>query len=598
MARRSAVLAAALLLVASAAASGQSARQQQQARQLRQAESLERAGELDRALDILERLLAESPTESRAILGVERINRRHGRGEATLEVVSRAKSADPAAALPRQVELRVLADLGRMEELKAAGEAWLSVSPRSELAYREFAAMLRQNGDPAAAEDVLKRGREAIERPAALASELADLYLALGRWPEAASEWAQLLRTSPGLGWDLITFRLERLGPGTRPAAATLIDTLLSRGPDESEKMVIAVAALYAERPDQAREVAGEIVQRMNAPQRDKLFNHLARVAARRSQPVMVAWAYRQLLPFVSDESVRWQLARQIIQHDLNAADTTAALAILEEVVQSSQAGSGSHRWASAWEIRLYASQTQPQRAEGAFKRHVTLYSDDRELPSLALTVAESNVRKGRLKEADRVLNSVPVDAGNAPLAARMAAARSYLALYAGRYDDARAELEMAVAALIGEERSEALRFLGFLRDANALELDAVAAAHRARLQDRTLQAFEDLMSGLREAPVSPARPGLLLLAGELAIAAGSIDRAEPLLRGIPERYPKSGEAPVALMKLADAVVRDTRRRSEAIDLLESLILDYPESALTPIARRRLAELEQQVPRS
>jgi hypothetical protein len=39
-------------------------------------------------------------------------------------------------------------------------------------------------------------------------------------------------------------------------------------------------------------------------------------------------------------------------------------------------------------------------------------------------------------------------------------------------------------------------------------------------------------------------------------------------------------------------------RLSEAIALLEDLILDYPESALTPIGRRRLAELKEEIPRS
>ncbi len=50
-------------------------------------------------------------------------------------------------------------------------------------------------------------------------------------------------------------------------------------------------------------------------------------------------------------------------------------------------------------------------------------------------------------------------------------------------------------------------------------------------------------------------------------------------------------------MRLAEALAGDGRGL-EAIALLEDLILRYPDSALTPVARRRLAELREEVPRS
>ncbi len=595
MGRRLLLVATALLLTAGVAA-GQNARQQQ-AMQLRQAESLERAGELDRALGILDGVLSESPAEPRAILAVERIHRRQRRGVRTLPIVRRAMQADPSSATLHQVELRVLADLGRTAELKQAGEMWLIAVPTSELAYREYAEVLRRIGAYGDAESVLKRGREAIERPSALSSELADIYLERGRFDEAAAEWARIVRSSPGLGWDLITFKLERLGPSARPAAEAIIATLSSEERTETGRMLIAVAALYADQPDVARGEAGAVVENMVPAERQEFTTYLARVASRRSKPAMVAWAYRLLLPYVAEDSLRWNLARQIVQHDLSAGDTATAIDILESVLDRSEAGSRSHQWASGWQIRLYAARPEPTRAERSFQNHLRWYPDDSALPSLALTVAESNIRKGRLEQADRVLSSVPLDAANPRLSARMAAARGYLALYAARYEEALSEFEKAAVSLLGEERSDALRFLGFLRDANPAELETVAAAHRASLQDRPDRAFEKLIDGLRRAPASSARPGLLLLAGELAIDAGSIDRAETVLRRIVERHSESGEAPVALMILADALVRD-RRQAEAIALLEELILDYPESALTPIARRRLAELRQQVPRS
>jgi TolA-binding protein len=80
-------------------------------------------------------------------------------------------------------------------------------------------------------------------------------------------------------------------------------------------------------------------------------------------------------------------------------------------------------------------------------------------------------------------------------------------------------------------------------------------------------------------------------------MAGGAVAEAEQVLRRIPERYPRSGEAPVAMMTLAEELAV-SGRLSEAIALLEDLILEYPESALTPIGRRRLAELKEEIPRS
>jgi TolA-binding protein len=169
--------------------------------------------------------------------------------------------------------------------------------------------------------------------------------------------------------------------------------------------------------------------------------------------------------------------------------------------------------------------------------------------------------------------------------------------LYAGRFDEARSGFEIAAAMLTGEERAEALRLLAILRSGSEAELRALATAQRARVEGRQREAVERLLDGLERTPASAARPALLLWAGELALGAGAIERAEEVLRHIPRVYPNSGEAPVALVTLAEGLAAQGRP-SEAIALLEMLIIEYPNSALTPLGRRRLAELREEVPRS
>ncbi len=579
------------------AAIAQNDQQQWIQRELRHAQSLERAGQHTRALVTLDGVLSVAPTEPTAILAYERISRRLGQPEAALPVVERAMQADPRSELLRQVQLRLLTDLGWIEEVIEAGDFWVQSRPRSDVAYRDYAAALQRLAEYSLAEKILLEGIVNVRRPAMLYTQLADLYLEQRRWSEGVDQWFALLDRSPEAGWGLITYKLETLGPESEVVAATVLSRLPEGRLTIGEQKLAVIAALYAGKPDEARRRAEGTLHLLGITERERFVAQVAKVAAAQAQPAMVAWAYRQLLFAAAGDSARWDLAQQIVRHDLSAGDTTEALSTLSQVLGRTESGSLAHRWASGTHIRLQAAEGNDRDAELALRRHVDQYPDDPELPALALAVADASVRRGRMEEAVAILELVPRSGATSEVEARIAASMAFLALYAGQYDEARVEFEVAAASLSGEERAEALRFLGFLRNGNEAELKAAAEAHRALQEDRPVRAFDRLMGGLRGASSSRARPAILLWAGEMAVGAGATERAETVLRRVAERYPESGEAPVALVTLAEALAADGRPAA-AIDLLETLILQYPESALTPLGRRRLAELKEEVPRS
>jgi predicted Zn-dependent protease len=88
----------------------------------------------------------------------------------------------------------------------------------------------------------------------------------------------------------------------------------------------------------------------------------------------------------------------------------------------------------------------------------------------------------------------------------------------------------------------------------------------------------------------------LNLLAGRLLLDIGKPVEAERVLRAA-----AAGEAPVAApaaeLALAELLV-STHRAGEAVDVLEHLILTYPQSALVPQARRKLDEARGAVPKT
>ncbi len=563
---------------------------------LQRVEAMERAGQLDQARAELETMLERTPAQPAVILAYERVIRRLGRLEDALPAVLRAVELDSTSAILRQTQLRLLSDLGMIRELERAGARWIDQDPELLVAYQDFAMALRRVGELRKAERVLVQGQGRTGRPGALAAELADIYLDQARWSAAAAQWIGIIEESPGMGWDLVTYRIDSLGPLAERASSAILEWLPEHPKTEGERRLTIIASIYAGEPGTARDVADELMETMEPDQRRQFVGQFSRLAAGREQPALVAWAYRFLLHDIPDDSLRWDLAQQVVHHDLSAGDTASALSTLDRFVDAAEPGSPQHRWASGLWIRVVAANGDADDAERTLEEYLALYPADRELPALALSVAEGKVRDGRLEDAARVLDLVPA-VGGSSAAGRIAAIRGYLALYDGEYDAARADFDRAATTLRGAQRSEALRFLGFLRNANERELQAVAAAHRAARQEKWSEAFDAMLDGLQDSPPSAARPALLLWTGELGIRAGSVKKAELALRRIPERYPESGEAPVALMDLAEALAR-ADRKSDAIELLETLILDYPDSALTPIGRRRLAELKEEVPKS
>lgn len=597
MVRSALAVLALLTLVPPASATGQATRRTDTRREILRIEALERAGQVSEALEALNGLLADEPALPGAVVAYERISRRLGQTEKLIPVVEQAIRFDPNSTLLRQVELRALTELGWIDALREAGSRWIAAAPGSDVAYREYAGALQQVGEWREAEAVLQVGARESERPVAIAVELADFYTTYRRWTEAARQWVFVIDSSPGLAWDLVAVKLEALGRDAVAVARTLLGELETGDGSADRRRIAALAAVYADRPDLAIEIAESLLDGMEARPRQAFVNRLADVGSRRNEPSLVAWSYRWLLRELPHDASRWEIARRIVRFDLSAGDTAAALGVLAELLGEPGTEDPGYRWASQTQVELFAASGRVREAQRAFRRHADRYRDDPEFPALALMIAEAHLRSGDVEEAEDVLEIVPRTGLPREISARLSAVRGQLALFAGRYAEARGELELAVTGIVGESRGPLLRLLGFLRDGNEGELEAVSQAYRAKIEGRPREAYRVMAAGLEAAAASSARPGLLVWAGELAVEAGAMTDAERLLRRVAERYPSSGAAPVALMRLAEALVA-AGRPSEAIVVLETLILDYPDSAMAPLGRRRLAELREQVPRS
>ncbi|HSG80833.1 MAG TPA: hypothetical protein VLC48_01180, partial [Gemmatimonadota bacterium] len=466
-------------------------------RQLQNIMVLEQTGQLERANLELQAMLRDYPAEPGVVLAYERVCRRLGTLPDALAAIERAIQFDSGSGLLWQAQLRVLGELGRSEELVATGERWLSSAPRSEETYREYGLALSRMGEFQRAERVLLEGQQQADRPEVLTFALADLYISQGRWQDVALQWSRVMESSPNMGWDLVVSRFESLGLEYRSVAAEVLAALGERPASPRVARLGAIAALYAEQLDVAWAMAEAAARDMEPVQRRVFMEKLAGAAARHDQPAMVAWAYRQVLSDMPADSTAWELARQIVQFDLSAGDTAAALGTLDRFLAGAQPETSTHRWVAGLRLRLVAARGSADQAADALQEYAQLYPDDRELLDLALIVAEALLRDGRPDESRKVLELVPGGRSDRKLAAQTSAFRAYLALYAGEFDEARADFELAAQTLTGAERGAVIRLLRLLRDASEAELRGVSSAHLATLQHEPQQAYHRLMEGL-----------------------------------------------------------------------------------------------------
>ncbi len=114
-------------------------------------------------------------------------------------------------------------------------------------------------------------------------------------------------------------------------------------------------------------------------------------------------------------------------------------------------------------------------------------------------------------------------------------------------------------------------------------------------VRDDTTGALDGLDTAAAAVPARGGRAGVLTYAGRLALDHDDYGRAEQsFLRAIAADA-ASASAPAARYHLARAYEKQGRK-DQALTSLEGLILEYPESAIVPLARRMLDRLRGAVP--
>lgn len=551
---------------------------------LNRALDLERRGDYAAAAGAYRAVLAGKPADVSALLGLERSLLPLSRSNEMLPAIGAALAAAPTSSVVYGIALRTWAAADQPDSVRSLAERWARIAPTEETPYREWGAAELGRQNRAGARAAYLRGRSRLGRPDALAAEMAQLALAEADYPTALREWLLGVRRLPGY-------------------RATAVSTL-GQAPERARADLLR---LLEDEPDLlARRIEAELRARWGDP----------------------LGSVRALAPALPSDKVQSIAALRSLLEQLRALRSSEAKQAQGQVLEALASRSPNEQ---ASRLRLEAAQAYSAAGDrAAARRMLSGLANDRGVPrsissDAATTLLGVLIGEGKLDEAQKRLAelraTVPADqydvlrrrlalawvkAGDLARADSAIAADTSIEGLAlsGRIRLYRGDISGAVerfkaAGPYAGDRAEATRRTALLALVQPIQSDSLPELGRALLeleQGDTAQAGATLERVAADLAPHHGGAELSLLAGRLMAATGRATDAERLFR-VAATKEAPATAPAAELALAELLI-SSRRPGEAMELLEHLILTYPQSALVPQARRKLDEARGAVPKT
>jgi tetratricopeptide (TPR) repeat protein len=545
---------------------------------------LERQGNYAGAVEAYRTVLAQKPGDVAALLGLERSLLPLNRSAEIVPTVRAALVAVPTSSAVYGIALRAWAAAEQPDSVRATAERWARVAPTEEAPYREWGAAELGRQDRAAAREAYLRGRQRLGRPDAMAAEIAQLSLAEADYPTALREWLLAVRRLPGYRATAVSTLaqapaakrsdlLRLVGRESDLVSRRIEADLRARWGDPQGGFRVLAAALPADRVQAIAVLRGLL---------DQLRTLRSQAARQTEGMVLEAIAVRS--PEVQASRLRLQAAQAYTA----GGDRAAARRMLGGLADDRTTPRAVAADAATTLIGVLISEGKLDDAAGRLAElRPTLAADDYD--AMRRRIALGWMKQGKLARADSV---VAADSSVEGLAL-MGEVRLYQGDISGAVERFKA------AGPYAGDRADATHRTTLLALLRPLETDSLPELGRALLllaQGDTTHATAGLERVAADLPAPHGGAELNLLAGRLAAATGKPEEAERLLRAAAVPAAPS-TAPAAELALAELFI-SSGRRTDAQEMLEHLILTYPQSALVPQARRRLDEARGAVPRT
>jgi tetratricopeptide (TPR) repeat protein len=541
---------------------------------------LERRGNYGDAVGAYRDALKKKPNDAAALFGLERSLIALDRPADILPDARAAIAASPGTGAFYGVALRAWAASGRPDSVRAVAQQWAAVDSTDETPYREWGAAALARHDRDEARKAYQTARDRLHRPDALAGELAMVLSEEHDWAGAVREWSTAVAKVSGYRSTAVRALspapeedrskiLRDFGKQTAPTARWVEADLRAQWGDPLGGYQVLSANLPNDRGRAVEAISGFLdqVRDQTGPE------------PRRAQGLALA-ALADRTPGPGGSQLRLEAAQAFA----DAGDQAAAKRLLGGMATAIDLTSG----AGVTLVGVLVKEGKVEDAERKLEQlKPGLVSED--WMALRRTVAWGWVRAGKLDRADSM---IVADSSVEGLA--MA---GQLRLFHGDLDSAAILLKLAGPfAGTRDEATARTATLAMLQPIQADTLPALGAGLLAVERGDTARGVQQLEKVADGLPVDAGGAEIRLYAGRLAQSAGRTADAERLLRSAAVPDAKT-TAPAAELALAQLLL-DSGRAKEATEVLEQMILGFPESALVPQARRLLDQARGAVPQT
>jgi tetratricopeptide (TPR) repeat protein len=529
---------------------------------------------------VVQRALASGSSDADrlavALLGLERVWAELGMRDSILPVVQRVLMLRPSDPIGRSIQLRTLVGLGRDEDARLAFIGWRRATGNDGAPFREYARLLLAAGRAQAADSLLAEAGRTLGASSMLSGEVAQLHVALSRWNAAAVAFRAALADQPYLETAAL-FALGRAPVEMRDSIRAVLNaTPVVLGP---RRLLSSLELTWGE-PRRAWAALSSVTADDSTAAAWRAFGERAEM----SNSWLVA---RDAWTAVFERRGDLESQARAASAASSAGDAAGALELARRPAGGNAGGKEAERIRALVPVEIAALGDLGRAAEAQQRLDaVSKGLDESTRAEIARPLVGAWLRSGDLDRARAAVagNDLADDDETA----------GWLALYEGDLATARKRLVRAES-----RRGELVDALGLLARARIDRSPALGQAFLALARRDSADAarrFIALADSAGDAPASAvaigdAAPALLALAARIQHGAAALT----LWDRIVSSHPKSPEAPEALLLSARAV-RDAGDRAGAIVRLEKLLVEYPESALLPQARRDLERLRGQVP--
>ena len=527
-------------------------------------------GDLKRAAvayrDVLQRALVPGNSDgdkvALALLGLERVWAELGMRDSIIPVAQRVVQLRPTDPVARTIQLRALVGIGRDDEARIAFTSWRRAAGNVGTPFREYARLLLQQGRAQAADSVLSEAGRLLGSGGALAGEVAQLHVALGRWNAAAVAFREALRDEPYLETAAM-FALNRAPLPTRDSMRTV---LLAEPALLAPRRLLSALEMSWGEPRRAWFALSSVKADDSTSSAWRAFGERAELA--QSWPVA-----RDAWSAVFEKRGDLEAQQRAAQAALNAGDANGALLL------TSRKGQGTDvvraRALLPIEIAALGELGRAAEAQQRIEASGTLL-DETARSAMTRPLVSAYLRAGDLARAKQAVKGTDLEDDDETA--------GWLALYDGDLAVARKRLVRAAT-----QRGELVDALGILARTRVDQSPGLGAAFLALARRDSTGAAARFIA-LSDS-VGPAAPALLSLAARMSPKAGAMTLWDRII----VTWPKSPEAAEALLASGRALLA-AGDKVGATTRFETLLVDYPSSALAPQARRELERMKGQVP--